>query len=232
MLQTRLARPSQNPQISQAAGLGHARHAYPLVVPTENQPETDPRADATLLLGRLEAGDPDAASALLPIVYAELRARAGAYFGGQPADHTLQPTALVHEAYVKLVASPSSGWNSRAHFCAVAATAMRQILIDHARRRALAQGARRERAEVATAIVTPGGAGDVDLLALEDVLEKLAVLDERQARLVELRFFGGLSNAEVADLMDVSSRTIEREWRRVRAWLVHALGEDRASEQV
>ncbi|HRX86955.1 MAG TPA: sigma-70 family RNA polymerase sigma factor [Phycisphaerae bacterium] len=179
--------------------------------------------DATQLLARVSAGDADAANALLPLVYAELRARAGAYFRGQPANHTLQPTALVHEAYLKLVNAPNADWHNRAHFCAVAATAMRQILINHAKRRSAAQRARGGRAAMVTNVETPSHSNAVDLLALDDVLKKLADLDERQARLVELRFFGGLNNEEVAGVLGVSTSTIEKEWRRVRAWLIDEL---------
>ncbi len=186
-------------------------------------PAPDPCSDATLLLGQIADGDDAAAGRLLPVVYEELRRRAVAYFRGQPADHTLQPTALVHEAYVKLVRSPADGWRGRAHFCAVAATAMRQILIDHARRRALAVEARQDRAEVATTMSTPSGDASVDLLALDDALMKLAALDERQAQLIELRFFGGMSNQQVADVLGTSESTVDREWRRVRAWLSREL---------
>ncbi len=190
---------------------------------------TDQPHDATQLLHRASAGDAAAIDELLPLVYQELRARAGAYFQGQPANHTLQPTALVHEAYVKLVRVSSMDWNSRAHFCAVAATVMRQLLTDHARRRAVAQRARGERGQIATAMFTPSQNATVDLLSLDDAMTKLGKLDSRQARIVELRFFGGLTVAEVAVVLDVSTSTIEKEWRRVRAWLIRELsGEGRS----
>lgn len=160
-----------------------------------------------------------ASAELLPLVYEELRARAGAYFRGQPGNHTLQPTAVVHEAYLKLVKDPGAQWNGRAHFCAVAATAMRQILTDHARRRRLAEGARRDHAAGATMIETPSHTSGIDLLALEEALSKLSAVDARQAQLVELRFFGGLTVEESADVLNVSPATIKNEWRRVRAWL-------------
>lgn len=181
-------------------------------------------ADATLLLNQASGGDAEAANALFPVVYEELRARAGAYFRGQPANHTLQPTALVHEAYVKLIRAPDGSWTSRAHFYAIASTAMRQILIDHARRRDAAKRAREQAAEARTLLETPTGNKAVDLLALEDALIKLGELDPRQTRIVELRFFGGLSNAEVADVLDTSESTVERQWRQVRAWLARELG--------
>jgi len=183
--------------------------------------------EATRLLKRVADGDVAAADDLLPLVYNELRARAGAYFRGQPANHTLQPTAVVHEAYLKLVRDPDNRWNSRAHFCAVAATAMRQILTDHARRRRLAQHARRERHQDTTLIETPSHNSGIDLLALEDALTKLAALDTRQARLVELRFFGGLTVEDTAKVLEVSPSTIKKEWRRVRAWLSDEIEEER-----
>ncbi len=177
-----------------------------------------PPGDATMLLGRISDGDQAAANELFPLVYEELRARAGAYFRGQPANHTLQPTALVHDAYVRLVNAPSDSWQGRAHFCAVAARAMRQILINHAKRRAQAQRARGDMAE-ATLMHTPSSNITVDLLCLDDALAKLADLNENRARLVELRFFGGLTVDEVATALGTPKRTVEREWRSVRAWL-------------
>ncbi len=189
-------------------------------------PDNTPDAampEATQLLLRVSGGDAEAVKDLLPLVYEELRARAGAYFRGQPANHTLQPTALVHEAYLRLVHVPSANWQNRAHFCAVAATAMRQILINHAKRRAGAQRARREYEAAVTALLTPSHNTAIDLLALDEVLTKLSQLDARQARLVELRFFGGMTIEEVASVLEVSTSTIEKEWRRVRAWLLDEL---------
>jgi RNA polymerase sigma factor (TIGR02999 family) len=184
---------------------------------------------ATLLLKRASEGDAAAAEALLPLVYRELRARAGAYFRGQPANHTLQPTALVHEAFLKLINVPGAEWRDRAHFCAVAATAMRQILTDHARRRAALRRAHEHHYDAPTQLMTPAHSTSVDLIVLDDALNKLAQLDERQARIIELRFFGSLSIEETAGVMNVSVSTIEKEWRRVRAWLIRELsGETRA----
>lgn len=183
----------------------------------------NPSFDATHLLQRVSDGDPAAAEKLMPLVYHELRSRAAAYFRSQPSNHTLQPTALVHEAYVKLVRASGTKWKNRAHFCAVAATAMRQILTDHARQRAAAQRARGERAQMTTAMVTPSQNTTVDLLSLDEALTRLSNLDPRQARIVELRFFGGLTIEDVASVLDVSPSTIDKEWRRVRAWLVREL---------
>lgn len=183
-------------------------------------------ADATELLQRVFGGDDVAVSALLPIVYRELRARAAAYFRAQPKNHTLQPTALVHEAYMRLVRNPGEGWNSRAHFCAVAATVMRQVLVSHARHRAVAQCDLAARREVATAILTPTTNAAVDVLDLEEALMRLSELKPESARLVELRFFGGLSIEETAEVLGISESSIKREWRRARAWLLRHLGDE------
>ncbi len=189
--------------------------------------ESRTRGDATQLLERASRGDAAAVNELLPLVYAELRARAGAYFRVQPAGHTLQPTALVHDAYLRLVETPGSEWSSRAHFCAVAATAMRQILTNHAKRRALAQAARGEIRE-ATLLQSPSKSADVDLLALDAAMEKLTERNAERARLIELRFFGGLNNEEVAGVLGTSASTVKREWRKARAWLLMELRGDGA----
>lgn len=175
--------------------------------------------EATMLLMRAAEGDEQAAKDLLPHVYADLRARAAAYFRGQPANHTLQPTALVHEAYLKLIKLPGAEWKNRGHFCAVATTAMRQILINHAKRRAAAANARQQRAASTTLIADPTQNTALDLLTLDEALTKLAELDPRQARLVEFRFFGGMTIEEIAEVLGVSKSTVDKEWRRVRAWL-------------
>jgi len=197
-------------------------------LPNPSQPEPAP-GEATILLDRITDGDSTAAEDLLPLVYAELRARAVAYFRGQPSNHTLQPTALVHEAYVKLVNSPTDQWKSRSHFCAVAATAMRQILVDHARKRAAAKRAKDAHDEMVTDLLSPSKNTTVNLLALDDALEKLADLDPRQARLIELRFFGGLSNSEVGGILELSTSTIEKDWRKIRAWLLKEINEKASS---
>ena len=174
--------------------------------------------EATMLLVRIQEGDSQAANELLPLVYDQLRAMAGAYFQGQRQNHTLQPTALVHEAYLKLIRADSPP-KSRAHFCAVAATAMRQILMNHAR----AKRTEKRDAKVVNLTVgqlaTPSIAPTLDLLALDEALSKLSELGERLARLIELRFFGGLNMQEVAQVLAVSLPTVERDWRRARAWL-------------
>lgn len=172
----------------------------------------------TQLLISVRQGSGSAAAALMPLVYEELRGLAGALLRGQSPDITLQPTALVHEAYMRLAGAASADWRDRAHFFAVAARAMRQVLIDHARARgAEKRGGRRERVSLEqndAAELRP-----FDLVSLNDALTSLGELDENQARVVELRFFGGMTNDEVALVLDRSTRTVEREWRAARAWL-------------
>ncbi len=156
--------------------------------------------------------------------YEALRGLAAAYLHEERRDHTLQPTALVHEAYLKL-ANGSASWKSQTHFQAVAANAMRQILVDHARaRRTLKRGGDWLRVTLSgEAAATPGV--DVDMLALDDALCQLAELDARKARIVELRFFGGLTSAEAADEVGVSPKTAEADWYFARAWLRDRLSE-------
>ena len=173
----------------------------------------------TQLLEQFEPGDRHAGEQLFADVYTELRALASRYLQRERKNHTLQPTALVHEAYLKLVGQARVDWQGRAHFLAIAAQAMRQILVDHARRhRAAKRGGNRHRIALDDNLVIESSR-NVDLLTLEDALAKLTKLDPRQAQMIELRFFGGLSIAEVAKVMGISTRSVEREWTMVRAWL-------------
>ena len=192
----------------------------------ENHPAADKR-DVTVVLDRVAAGDPRAAEELLPLVYDRLRALGEAYLKNRPPDQTLQATALVHEAYLKMIhpatgktgASGDATWKDRAHFFAVAARAMRQFLADSARRRLAQKRGGQGRQVALTGLATPGSNAVVDVVALDDVLRRLATLDERQAKIVEMRFFGGLTNEEVSHVLGVSTRTVEKEWRKARAWL-------------
>jgi RNA polymerase sigma factor (TIGR02999 family) len=171
------------------------------------------------LLRALGADDPTAAGRLLELVYDELRTLAQSHFRHQPLNHTLQPTALVHEAFLKLVGQTRVEWESRAHFLAVAARAMRQILIDHARgKEAVKRGGDLCRVTLDEA-VTPVGPVDPLMIDLEACLVELATLDQRQSRVVELRFFGGMTVEEVAHVLELSKTTVESEWRMARAWL-------------
>jgi RNA polymerase sigma factor (TIGR02999 family) len=157
------------------------------------------------------------AEALMPLVYEELRALAGRYFR-DAMGLEVAPTSIVHEAFVKLSEARSPAWKDEQHFAAIAATAMRQILVDRARRqRAAKRGGGWERVTLSIAI--DGVVGRLDLEGLDDALTELAALDGRQARIVELRFFGGLTVPQVSGVLEVSSSTVEKEWRRARAWL-------------
>jgi len=175
--------------------------------------------EITSALDAFRDGDSAAAGRLLPLVYDQLRDLAGSYFRRQPAGHTLQPTALVHEAFVKLVEQTQISWTNREHFLAIAATAMRQILTDHARRvRADKRGGSWERVTLSERLEASSGA-ELDVVELDEALTRLAALDERKHRVVELRYFGGLTVEEVANLLGVSKRTVEKDWHAARAWL-------------
>jgi RNA polymerase sigma factor (TIGR02999 family) len=161
--------------------------------------------------------------ALLPIVYEELRRRAAAYLRRERAGQTLQPTALVHEAYLRLMKDRPDRWQNRAHFCAIAAHSMRQILIERARaRHALKRGGAPPRVTLDEGLVA-GEMRSIDLLALDEALGRLEQLDPEQARLVELRFFGGLTIEETAEAMGTSPATVKRHWTVARAWLAREL---------
>ncbi|MGV3518095.1 MAG: sigma-70 family RNA polymerase sigma factor [Luteitalea sp.] len=175
------------------------------------------------LVAQSAAGDAAAAAELFPIVYEELRRLAASALRRERTDHTLQPTALVHEAFLRLAETPGASWENRAHFVAVAARVMRRVLVDHARgRNALKRGNGEIRVPLDDVDVAAVGQ-DVDLVALDDALARLATLDERQARIVELRFFGGLSVPETAALIGASERTVKRDWQVARAWLTREL---------
>jgi RNA polymerase sigma factor (TIGR02999 family) len=177
-----------------------------------------PGHEVTQLLQRLRAGDADARDRLFPLVYEELRQVARRALRRERPDHTLRPTELVHEAFLKLGAADGP-WQDRAHFLGVAARAMRQILVDHARRRL---AGKRGGGVVATTLEEVGadqGLPPEELLALDAALDRLEQRDPRLRSLVEYRFFGGLSDREIAELLQVSERTVNRDWAKARAWL-------------
>ena len=185
--------------------------------------------DATIrTVHRLTEGDPGAAADLLPLVYDQLRKLAAKYMGRGP-NQTLQPTAVVHEAYMKMVGAKDD-WRSRAHFQAVAAKAMRQVLIDHARRRGAlkrGEGIRNLTIDEDLRPAVDRETRTIDILDLEDALEQLEALRPRHAHLVELRYFGGLSIKEAAEALRISASMAEKDWAMARAWLLRALSKGR-----
>jgi RNA polymerase sigma factor (TIGR02999 family) len=179
----------------------------------------DPGSPVTELLANWGMGDPAAREALIPLVYDELRRLARRYLRGERPDHTLQSAALVHEAYLRMVGQRLPEWQNRAHFFGVAAQLMRQILVDHARtHRAEKRGGGAPKLVLDPAMAVAQKA-EWDVVQLDDALKKLAGLDAEQSRLVELRFFGGLSIEETAVVMGTSPATVKREWATARAWL-------------
>jgi len=181
-------------------------------------------APLTRVLERASAGDRQAAAELFPLVYDELRKLARSRMANQPPGATLQPTALVHEAYLKLVGGGDPGWDSRAHFFGAAAQAMRHILVDQARRKAsLKRGGDRKRVDGDAIELTIEPIGE-DILALDEALTELEQQDERKTRIVMLHYFGGLTFEETAAALGISVPTVQREWRFTRSWLFARLG--------
>ena len=179
--------------------------------------------EVTQLLRAMQGGDENAAPQLVPLVYKELRRLAAHYMRQEREGHTLQPTALVHEAYLRLADQQHMTWQSRAHFLGIAAQSMRRILIDHARGRVrVKRGGERERVDLDEERVflgerSPEQSGK--LLALDEALDRLAEIDPRQGRIVELRYFGGLTVEETAEVLGISPKTVKRDWSVAKAWL-------------
>lgn len=177
------------------------------------------REDVTRMLVDWSGGDREAPARLIPFVYEELRSLARQYLQRERPDHTLQATGLVHEAYLRLVDQSTTTWQNRAHFFGVAAQVMRRILVDYARaHRAEKRGGGWDKLAFDEALA-PAAERSIDLVALDDALKDLLALDPRQSQIVELRFFGGLTNEEIGEVLDVSPRTVKREWRMAKAWL-------------
>ncbi len=190
---------------------------------------TVPRPQVTRMLVDWSQGNREAAVQLMPLVYDELRVIARGYLQRERADHTLQATALVHEAYLRMVDQTQLTWKNRAHFFGVAAQVMRRILVDHARRhRTEKRGGDWAKVELDEARLS-ATARPVDLIALDEALLDLAKLDPRQSQIVELRFFGGLTIEEAAEVLDVSPRTVRRDWRIAKAWLRREIMSERES---
>ena len=183
----------------------------------------DASTQVTQLLADWSNGDLKARDRLLPLVYAELRRLAAASLRRERGDHTLQPTALVHELYLRLVEERSVDWRSRSQFFGVAAKLMRRILVDHARgRRAAKRGGGLHEVTLSRALIVSEERAPA-LVALDEALSRLASIDPQQARVVELRFFGGLSVEEASEVLGISTATVKREWNVARAWLAHRL---------
>ena len=174
----------------------------------------------TQLLVDWSNGDQAALEKLMPLVYSELRRLASNYLRRERGEHTLQPTALVNEAYLKLVNQRNAKWQNRAHFFGISAQLMRRILVDHARQhQAVKRGGSEQQRVSITSAEKLAEQPDVDLLALNEALDELARMDEQQSRIVELKFFGGLSIEEIAEVLGVGHATVERDWKFARAWL-------------
>jgi RNA polymerase sigma factor (TIGR02999 family) len=189
----------------------------------------DSPTDVSQLLQAWSEGDPSALDRLVPIVYNELRRLAGRYMRSEAKDHSLQTTALVNEAYLRLVGYNRMQWQNRTHFFAVSAQLMRRILIEHARRHNLKRGGAAQRVSLEEAH-TIGNARAAEMVALDDALNELARLDERKVQVVEMRFFGGLSVEEVATVLKISPVTVIRDWNTAKAWLYREMATNTANE--
>ena len=183
--------------------------------------------EVTLLLKELKLGNKDALGRLIPLVYRELRLRAAQYLQAERTGHTLQPTALVHELYLRLVQQDHADWKDRAHFLAVAAQLMRRILVDYARARAAAKrDGMATRIEIAGFELSGEAPRTEEILAVDEALNRLAEMDPEQTRIVELRYFAGLTIEETAEALGISARTVKREWAMASAWLRNELLEE------
>jgi len=186
------------------------------------------KGEITRWLAAYQGGDPDALEKLLPLVYDELHRQAMGFFGRERAGHTLQPTALVNEVYLRLINQREATWRNRAQFFAIAAQMMRRILVSHARARQAAKRGGAEQRITLAEDVAAAPQRDVNLLALDEALKKLETIDLEKSRMVELRFFGGLSVAETAEVMGASPRTIDRQWQTAKAWLYREIAGERS----
>lgn len=190
----------------------------------------DGQDDLTQLLARARTGKDSDLNQLLPLVYDELRQIAGAFLRSERKNHTLQPTGLVHEAYLKLVDQSVLPFETDVHFRAIAARAMRQVLVDHARKKmSKKRGGDHVRLTLFEQVAAPD-ANEIDVLALEDALVGLAQFDERKSRIVELMFFGGMTMKQSAEVLGISHKTVEADWYMARAWLSKRLSEATAHE--
>ena len=189
--------------------------------------------EITQLLANMKLGNADAEARLISLLYRDLRRVAGSHMRNERADHSLQPTALVHEAYLRLRKVHSIDWQSRSHFLAVAAHTMRQILVDHARaKHAGKRGLDWNQVSIEVGELSAAPESTVDIVVLDEALGRLETFDHRQAKVVEMRFFGGLSEDEIGAQLGISERTVKREWRIAKAWLYHELSQTTRSPSV
>ncbi len=191
--------------------------------PSDMIETTSVQSDVTPLFAAIRAGNSQAAQELLVVVYDELRRRAGALMRRERGDHTLQPTALVHEAFLELIPQKNIQWTDRAHFFALASQTMRRILVEHARTRGAQKRGGKMNRILSDCLDRLSAAEDQDIWAIENALTKLTTLNARHAEIVSLRFFGGLTVEEVAAIQGVPKRTLEAEWSLIKAWLRHEL---------
>jgi RNA polymerase sigma factor (TIGR02999 family) len=179
--------------------------------------------DVTRILLEVRSRGQEAYDPLVPLVYRELRRIAAAHLRREASDHSLQPTALVHEAYLRLVDITQVQWQNRAHFFSVGSTLMRRILVEHARANKAAKRGGNEQTVCFDDALFPAPSRSVEVLALDDALTQLALMDERQAKIVEMRFFAGMTEEEAGEVLGISTRTVKRDWRMARAWLYKEL---------
>lgn len=182
--------------------------------------------EITQLLGKMRQGSPEAEAQLISLIYGELRHIAARYMRHERADHSLQPTALVHEAYLKLRKMNAIDWQNRSHFLAVSAHTMRQILVDHARaKNAGKRGLEWNQVSVEEGQLASAAQPSVNIIELDEALARLEAFDKRQAKVVEMRFFGGLNEDEIGAELGISERTVKRDWRIARAWLFQQISQ-------
>ena len=189
---------------------------------------SDPAGQVTLWLTELREGNQEAANQLMPLIYSELRRMAGSYMQRERPGHTLQATALVNEVYMRLSGGEPVPWQNRAHFFAIAAHGMREVLLDYARRHSAGKRGGKDALKVEIDAEVLGVSPKIEnVIAIDEALQRLAQIDPRQSRLIELRFFAGLNVEEAAEVMSVSPATIKREWRSAKAWLHRELATSR-----
>jgi RNA polymerase sigma-70 factor, ECF subfamily len=197
-----------------------------ILIPVDGSDQKALQGDRTQLLTGLSTGGRGAVDALLPVVYDELRNLAQGYLRNERADHTLQPTALVNEVYVRLAGQSNVNWSDRAHFMALAARAMRNTLVNHALARAADKRGGGVRPVLLSTSIMPSTRGTVDTVELDEALKNLGTLDPRKVQVVEMRFFGGMTVDEIAHVLSVSVSTVEADWRMARAYLSSELAEN------